>query len=121
MTLVAVFLIVFLGGPLLFGLFTKCAPSKGNMRMLVLIAILCAGAALVLRYGALVNWREDPLVVVAGIVLIWWGWIAILAVVTQVLRRADQGLAMRRATAILGAVGTTIPWFGLAIASYAIA
>ncbi|WP_372988715.1 hypothetical protein [Sulfitobacter sp.] len=121
MTLIAIFLIVFVGGPLMFRVQTMSAPSPMGSRMLVFFALACAVGAIWLRYGTMPDWGEEPLVTVAGIVLIWWGWITVLAFGTQALRRADPGRSMRRLTAVIGTAGTTIPWFGLALASYMIA
>ena len=121
MTLIAVFLIVFVGGPLMFRFQTMRAPSPAGSRFLVVFALACAVGALGLRYAEVSHWGGDPLVTAAGIVLIWFGWITVLAFGAQALRRADPGRAMRRLTAVLGAAGTTVPWFGLALASYAIA
>jgi hypothetical protein len=41
----------------------------------------------------------------------------VIALVVQALRRADPRPAMRRWSGVLGAVGTTVPWFGLVLAN----
>ncbi len=60
---------------------------------------------------------DDMLMAGVSLLLIWLGWIGVLAFGTQALRRAHPGPSTRRWTAVLGAIGTTIPWFGLAWAS----
>lgn len=78
---------------------------------------LCAATGLTLRYGFADLWGQNLLITGTGIAFIWGGWIGVLAYGTQVLRRIDHGARMRRWTAVAGAAGTTVPWFGLASAS----
>jgi hypothetical protein len=78
---------------------------------------ICATTGLTLRYGFADLWGRNPLVTGGGIAFIWGGWIGLLAYGAQALRRMDNGQRMRRWTAVMGAAGTTVPWFGLASAS----
>lgn len=117
MTYVVLFAIVFLGGPLAFRALTAAGPSPKAFRRLALFTALCAATGLTMRYGFSDLWGRNVLVTGSGIAFIWGGWIGLLAYGSQALRRMDNGLRMRRWTGVMGAVGTTVPWFGLASAS----
>lgn len=117
MTLITVFLAVFVVGPMVFLTMTKGAATPARARFLSSLAFVCAVLALGLRYGLPVRWGEDWTVTLLGMGLIWLGWIAVLAFGALALRRSDQGAFMRRLTAVTGVAGTTAPWFGLIWAS----
>ncbi|QUJ76401.1 hypothetical protein KDD17_16190 [Sulfitobacter albidus] len=117
MTYIVLFALVFIGGPLAFRALTASGPSPRAFRRLALFTALCAATGLTLRYGMAELWGQNLLVTGAGMAFIWGGWIGVLAYGAQALRRVDPGLRMRRWTAVMGAVGTTVPWFGLASAS----
>jgi hypothetical protein len=117
MTLVAIFLTVFVAGPLIFRFLTLPKATVTQSRRMAVLALICAIAALILRYGLPAHIASDPSMILASVLLIWLGWISILAFGALALRRADPGLSMRRMSAVLGAAGTTNPWFGLVWAS----
>ncbi len=117
MTLILLFILVFVVGPLFFRALTKGLPSKGRMAFLAIFSFGCATTALAIRYGLARPLDADMLMAGLSLLLIWLGWIGVLAFGTQALRRAHPGTSMRRWTTVLGAIGTTIPWFGLAWAS----
>jgi hypothetical protein len=117
MSYVVVFVIVFVGGPLAFRALTKGGPSPAAFKRLAMFTAICAAIGLTTRYGFADNWGSNLIVTGLGIAFVWGGWIGVLAYGAQALRRMDQGLRMRRWTAVLGAVGTTVPWFGLASAN----
>lgn len=117
MTLVLLFLLVFVVGPLIFRAMTKRQPTRGQLLFLSIFAVVTAAAALAIRYGLTRPLDAEMLMAGVSLVLIWLAWIGVLAFATQVLRRAYSGQAIRRWTAVLGTIGTTIPWFGLAWAS----
>ncbi len=121
MSYIALFLIVFVGGPLVFRALTRDGPSPAAFRRLSLFTALCAATGLTLRYGFADLWGRDLLLTGVGVAFIWGGWIGVLAYGAQALRRMDRGLRMRRWTAVMGSAGTTIPWFGLASASLLLA
>ena len=114
--LVAVFLLFFIGGPLIFRAVTLAKPSRLGLRALGLITAGCAVGGLGIRYG-FEQWGQDVPLTLAGILLIWMAWIGVLAFGAQALRQADKGMRMRRWTGVIGALGTTMPWFGLASAN----
>jgi hypothetical protein len=117
MSYLIVFAIVFIGGPLTFRALTRNGPSPRAFRRLAMLTALSAATGLTLRYGFADLWGSDLLVTGTGIAFIWGGWIGVLAYGVQALRRMDTGLGMRRWSGVMGAVGTTVPWFGLASAN----
>lgn len=121
MSYAVLFVIIFVGGPLAFRALTQGGPSPAAFRRLALFTAICAATGLTLRYGFADLWGRNLLVTGAGVAFIWGGWIGVLAYGAQTLRRMDRRTRMRRWTAVMGAVGTTIPWFGLASASLLIA
>lgn len=121
MSYIALFVIIFIGGPLCFRSLTRSGPSPAAFRRLALFTAICAATGLTLRYGFPALWGTNLLLTGAGITFIWGGWIGVLAYGAQALRRMDRGLRMRRWTAVMGAAGTTVPWFGLASASLLVA
>ncbi len=116
MSLPLIFAVFFLGGPLAFRALTRPGGALVGQRVLgVAIAVLAAGG-LLLRYGFADLWGRHVALTVVSIALIWFAWIGVLAYGARALRQADRSLAMRRWTAVIGAAGTTMPWFGLASA-----
>ncbi|MFD2741043.1 hypothetical protein ACFSUD_15775 [Sulfitobacter aestuarii] len=116
MMLLLVFLIVFGFGPLAFGSLTRRVPNPGLLRRMGLLALSAVLSGLVIRYGFAQEWARDPVLTLLVLALLWLGWIALLGFVAQILRHRDAGRRMRRWTGVIGALGTTMPWFGLATA-----
>ena len=117
MTLALLFVVFFVAGPLSFRGLTQAPPEAARQKRLLIGTALCAGTGLAMRYGLAAHWGRDFLVTVSSITLIWFAWIGVLAYGAQALRQADPGRAMRRWTGVIGAAGTTMPWFGLASAN----
>ncbi|MEM5541119.1 hypothetical protein WNY61_00075 [Sulfitobacter sp. AS92] len=117
MTLVLVFLIVFLIGPFLFKALIAVPPSRRAIRVVGAVVLAAFLTAIGLRYGLLRFWSDSLWLLGAVALALWSAWIAVIALVVQALRRADPRPAMRRWSGVLGAVGTTVPWFGLVLAN----
>lgn len=117
MSFLILFLIVFVGGPLAFRALTRGGASQAAFRRLAFFTAVCAATGLTLRYGFADLWGRNLLMTGAGVAFIWGGWIGVLAYGTQAVRRMEPSIHMRRWTSVLGSVGTTVPWFGLASAS----
>lgn len=115
-TLIVIFVMIFVAGPLAFFRLIRPAPSGRQFRLLAWIAFGALSLSLALRFGLLGRWGVDPALTWVIVGLIWVAWISILALVVQRLRMADSSARMRIWTAILGAFGTAVPWFGLASA-----
>lgn len=106
---------VFVVGPYGFLRLVRRCPSKRQFIGLACIAAGTAAMSFSLRYLS-GGWGQNAIATVVGIALIWFAWIAILAFVAQSIRQRDRHAVVRRWTAIIGAIATTIPWFGLATA-----
>ena len=117
MTLVLVFLIVFLIGPFLFKALIAVPPSLRAIRTLGAMVLATFLFATGLRYGLLRYWSDSPWLLGVIALTLWAAWIGVIALVVQSLRRADPRPAMHRWSGVLGAVGTTVPWFGLVLAN----
>ncbi len=117
MTLVLVFLIVFLIGPFLFKALIAMPPSLRAIRALGAVVLAAFLIAIGLRYGLLRFWSDSLWLLGAVALTLWSAWIAVIALVVQALRRADPRPAVHRWSGVLGAVGTTVPWFGLVLAN----
>ena len=116
MSLPLIFAVFFIGGPLAFRVLTRRGGSAAGQRALGLTTAVLAAAGLFLRYGFADLWGRHVALTVISIALIWFAWIGVLAYAARALRQADKSTAMRRWTAVIGAAGTTMPWFGLASA-----
>ncbi|MFG6559311.1 hypothetical protein [Sulfitobacter sp. 1A15299] len=117
MTLVLAFLFVFLIGPFLFKALIAVPPSLRAIRALTAMVLATFLIALALRYGLTRYWNDSAWLLGAIALALWAAWIGVIALVVQALRRADPRPAMRRWSGVLGAVGTTVPWFGLVLAN----
>lgn len=115
-SLIGVFALFFVGGPLVFRALTRPAPSREALKGLIVFAAVFALFGLGLRFGFAGSWGRDATLTVCCILALWLAWVGVLAFGVQTFRQAEPGLRMRRWTAILGAAGTTVPWFGLASA-----
>jgi peptidoglycan biosynthesis protein MviN/MurJ (putative lipid II flippase) len=112
-----IFLVFFIGGPLIFRALTGDAPTKRRMNRLVVLTAVFALVGLLIRFVMPDQWGQNLWVTAGGVLLIWFAWVGVLAYVALALRRQDPSARMYRWTAIIGAIGTTVPWFGLASAS----
>lgn len=114
-SLVIIYAAVFVVGPLAFFRLMCRQPTTKQFARLGCIVAGATGMSFALRYLS-DDWGQGILITYASIALIWLAWIAILAFVAQTLRQHDEHPTMRRWTALIGALATTIPWFGLASA-----
>tara|TARA_R110000764_G_scaffold72049_4_gene148034 strand:+ start:6069 stop:6437 length:369 start_codon:yes stop_codon:yes gene_type:complete len=113
---IALFVVVFGFGPWVFLRLMHLTPCSAVFARLVAFVVMAAAASLWLRFLAPVPWGVNVWATWTGMILIWTAWIAVLALAALALRQVDQGPAMRRWTGVIGAMGTTVPWFGLASA-----
>ena len=114
--LAAIFVVCFIAGPLIFRALVTGDADLKSMKILGALTVVFALAGLFVRFMLPNDWGQNLWITVAGIVLIWLAWIGVLAFAAMALRRRDPSAKMRRWTTILGALGTTVPWFGLASA-----
>lgn len=106
---VTLFLISFVAGPAIFWMLARLRPSRGYFVTLWIASAVLAGAALSLPRLL----GESMTTGVAVIILFWLGWIMVIALCVLAARtRLTDGTSTRLAF-MIGAMGTTLPWFGL--------
>ena len=113
MTLLWIFTVAFVAGPLAFWVLSSQQASRGYLVALLggtfgLIA-LAFGMA---NYG--MNLAIEPLFIGLTVIIAFWvAWIAMLALIMLALRRRASAPGLQRAAFVIGAMATTLPWFGL--------
>ncbi|WP_371225026.1 hypothetical protein [Roseovarius sp. 2305UL8-3] len=108
-----VYLVSFVAGPVIFwGLARRC-PSRGYFTLLCVIALTLMVAANVVPKLAAIEGDTSAYPALTKVLMLWLGWIVVVALCFLALReRLPPGTAHRGAFAI-GAMATTLPWFGL--------
>lgn len=103
------FLVSFALGPAIFWVLARQRPSRSYFAALWIASALLAGAALLLPLVA----GQSTTSAVAVVVLLWLGWIMVIALcfLAAQARLADR--RTRRFVFATCAMGTTLPWFGL--------
>lgn len=116
MTIIVTYLLVFMAGPLLYWALVRQDPDAGHFARLAALVIALIGVAYLVPLGAGEAWQTWEYFGVVILLVLWLAWIAVAAMcVLAVRRRIDKGPALRGAVA-LGAIATTLPWFGLHLA-----
>lgn len=116
MIIIATYLLVFVAGPLLYWALVRQDPDAGYFAQLAALVIVLIGFAYLVPLGAGEAWQTWEYFDVVILLVLWLAWIAVAAMcVLAVRRRIDKGPALRGAVA-LGAISTTLPWFGLHLA-----
>lgn len=116
MSLVAVFLVIFVVGPALFRALTRNKATKRTIRMLLICAIAGIAAGLGLRFVAGDQWGIDLWFTLGPLVLFWLAWICLIALGVHVVKYLVPGRRTLWWTEAGGLIGVVIPWFGLALA-----
>ena len=111
--LVLTFLAVFVIGPVAFFRLTRRAASQAKFWALAVAISLCVLVSLGLRFALP---QTDDTVLWVSIILMWAAWVLVLAFAVLRLRMAHPGPTVHRLSGLLGAFGTTVPWFGLVTA-----
>lgn len=111
MTLTVTFALVFVAGPVVFWLLARRAPTRGNVIALWLIATAAVGLAFAVRgFGMRVYGIPPGLLT---LVALWLAWIAVLALCVLAVRVRLRDARLVRGAVVMGAMATTLPWFGL--------
>lgn len=114
--LIMAYLASFAAGPAAFWVLARQRAEGFDFALLGLLAVVLTGFANALPRHAGETWRAWAYFDVVILVLLWLAWIVVLALCVQaVRRRLPEGSAHRWAFAI-GAMATTLPWFGLLLA-----
>lgn len=103
----------FVVGPALFLLMSR---REGRLWPPALVASFLVVLSLALRKDAALTLGVGPTPLFFSVFLIWMAWIVVLVMVAGAVRRTFPGLRARRVVRALGAMGTTVPWFGFATA-----
>lgn len=119
MILVLTYLATFTAGPLAFWVLARQDPDQGYFAQLALLAFTLLMFAIVVPWGAGQAWLTWVYFGVVIMTVLWVAWIVVLSMcVLAIRRRTGDGPAARWAFAI-GALSTTLPWFGLNLAQWA--
>ena len=113
MTFVVAFLITFVAGPAAFWVLARQKPTRGYFVLLWLISVALVGVAFALRYTLLPSMPDSPYAGLSVTMALWFGWIIVLALGVLAVRTRDIPTRYKRYAFALGAVATTLPWFGL--------
>lgn len=111
MTMVLLFAVVFLLGPLVFWALARRTPSRGNVIGLWGIAAASIGLAFAVRTLDLWAYGVPPELL--ALVALWLAWIAVLALCVLAVRARVRSRLSVRWTGAIAAMATTLPWFGL--------
>ena len=113
MMLELAFALVFVAGPATFWILSKQEATRRYFMVLWVATIgLMAGAYGIGTYGislSLGPCHTGLIVVVA----FWLAWIAMLSLIMLAVKRQVASPAVRRVAFAIGAMATTLPWFGL--------
>lgn len=109
----AAFLLCFGVGPGLFWLAARRKASRTRFAAIWGLSVLLIGAALLLRHRVMPAYPDATFAGLGVLLSLWLAWILVLALAVMALRARPFPFALHRAAFALGAVGTTLPWFGL--------
>lgn len=107
------FAMAFVLGPAVFFLL---AQFDGRGWPLALAASLLAIGSFVLQQEAALSVTADHAVLLGSVAFIWLAWVLMVVLTVRAMRLHLPGDIARRWSRSLGAVATTIPWFGFATA-----
>lgn len=111
--LYVLFLLAFVAGPALYFWLLR---HNRQVWPLALVAVLLAVMSFGVRHGTALPFGSDAARSGESVLLLWLAWVLVVVLVVQVLGRAFASPVARNRSRTLGAVGTTLPWFGFAAA-----
>jgi hypothetical protein len=113
MTVWIIFAIVFAAGPAAFWVLARKEATQGYLVTLWVATL----ALLALAYGASTFGATlglpAPVIAFVLVLSFWMAWVAMLALITLAVRRRVASASVQRTTFAIGAMATTLPWFGL--------
>ena len=107
------FTMAFVIGP---AIFLVLARYDGRLWPLALSASFLVLGSLMLRTDINLTLSAAPVPILASLVMMWIAWILVLVLVIRAVRQSFPSRRARRWSRALGAMPTTIPWFGFATA-----
>ena len=113
MKLALTFFAVFVIGPILFWVLARPAPSRHRIAALMALALLLMIGAFAAGRWLVPMYTPNPLPGLLTILISWLAWIVVLAYGALALRYRIHAPAGRKFILVIGAMATTLPWFGL--------
>jgi hypothetical protein len=113
MMIFVLFVMAFVLGPALFLILVRI---DGQWWPLMLISVLMVAFSFYLRKQANLTVGPAMMSQFLSVMLIWLAWILVLVLVVGAVRRAFPSPAMNKWSRVIGAMGTTVPWFGFVTA-----
>ncbi|SHM58798.1 hypothetical protein SAMN05443432_109150 [Roseovarius litoreus] len=113
MTLALTFLLIFGVGPALFIGLCRLSPDMRGVASLWVLAGGCTGLAFAVKSGAVTPGLGATAQALVPLAALWLAWIAVLALCMLAIRARVQDAATLRWAHAIGAMATTLPWFGL--------
>lgn len=116
MTLIISFCVVFVVGPLLFWWMAWKPPSRHRIAALMAVAVLLMSAAFGIGAWVVPAAGASPLPGLAAIFASWLAWVVMLGYCALALQFRLRSRTSRKIILVIGAMATTLPWFGLYVA-----
>lgn len=107
------FTMAFVIGPALFFALDRVS---GRHWPLALVASVLVMGSFILRSEANLTFDFDATRTFLSVTFIWLAWVLVMVLTARALKLAFPSVRARRWIRALGAMGTTVPWFGFAAA-----
>ena len=107
-----IYLISFVAGPVVFWVLARQSPARRYFALLWAVTVVLVGTAYAIAQLA----APERYVGLWVILALWLAWIVVMALCVLAARARLPDLTAQRWAMALGAVGTTLPWFGLRVA-----
>ncbi|MRU15406.1 hypothetical protein FDP25_08195 [Roseovarius sp. A21] len=107
------FAMIFVAGPMAFWVLTRQPATRGYLVALWAITFgLMALAFGLANYG--ISLAIEPRLIGLSVILSFWmAWITMLSLIMLAVRRRADTPGVQRVAFVVGAMATTLPWFGL--------
>ncbi len=116
MKFILIFLISFVVGPALFWILAREQPHRRFFVFMWLSAIALIVTAVAAARWLVPAWAASPYPGLVVILALWLAWIVVLALCVQAVQLRARSDTISKGAFAVGAMSTTLPWFGLYIA-----
>lgn len=113
MKLALTFFVVFVVGPILFWQLARPVPSRHRIAALMALALVLMIGAFAAGNWLVPMYTPNPLPGLLTILISWLAWIVVLSYGAMALQYRVTSSGGRKAILVIGAIATTLPWFGL--------
>ena len=113
MKLIVTFFIAFVVGPIIFWRLARPAPSRHRIAALLGCAVLLMVVAFAIATWLAPMLAPSPYPGLTVIAASWLSWIVVLAYCALALQFRIESRPARKIIFAIGAMSTTLPWFGL--------